>query len=190
MRRLARRLFTLCSAASLVLCVTVCVLWARSYGDADEFDITPPPEQRVAYTSRGRITVATVDGGWNLNEHDHDRSWLGFGSSAGRYSIITDDAILSSQYVQLRYAPLWSAAVASSLLPIAWLWASIHRRRARGLRGLCRHCGYDLRATPDRCPECGTAAAAAQGDMFTETQVLGSRQPLHGCAAPAGRSRW
>jgi hypothetical protein len=31
MRRIFRHLFTVCSAASLVLCVAVCVLWARSY---------------------------------------------------------------------------------------------------------------------------------------------------------------
>jgi len=31
MRRLARHLFTLCSAASLLLCAAVCVLWVRSY---------------------------------------------------------------------------------------------------------------------------------------------------------------
>jgi hypothetical protein len=36
MRR--RRLFTLVSALSLVLCVGTCVLWVRSYRIADRFD--------------------------------------------------------------------------------------------------------------------------------------------------------
>lgn len=42
-------------------------------------------------------------------------------------------------------------------LPLAGLWATrVARRKELAPRGLCRKCGYDLRATPQRCPECGT----------------------------------
>jgi hypothetical protein len=53
--------------------------------------------------------------------------------------------------------PYWMPAALLALLPAVRLGSLWHKRRreARSARALCGSCGYDLRATPGRCPECG-----------------------------------
>ena len=52
--------------------------------------------------------------------------------------------------------PYWAIVPATAVLPVVWEWRRRTRRR-REIAGLCPSCGYDLRATPERCPECGAS---------------------------------
>jgi hypothetical protein len=56
-------------------------------------------------------------------------------------------------------APFWALAILTAILPSVSIVRRF-RRRHRLRDGLCTVCGYDLRATPQRCPECGTVPAA------------------------------
>ncbi len=61
------------------------------------------------------------------------------------------------QRYHLIYLPHWLIVVLT--LPLLAAWAiQFHRAKRRTRDGHCADCGYDLRASPDRCPECGASA--------------------------------
>src|SRR5262245_34730256 len=93
-----------------------------------------------------------------------DLAWLGpdtvlFLPAAGMARPVVGDRFLRIKF------PHWAPVAALATLCVARLYVLILRRVQRQWRiahERCRTCGYDLRATPEMCPECGTAATLAQ----------------------------
>jgi hypothetical protein len=195
MKRLLRILLKTSTLVSLVaLAVSLC-LWVRSYWRSDsvtvdwsEASIHSPAE----YLTRS-VGVATRRGGlWCYRARYSGSIYVdnrpgptrvrfeSFKAHADHY--LPDSAadparwhggfaygwISSAEDVVGLRVPFWAIAVLSALLPLLMLWR-YGRRRRRIDRRLCVRCGYDLRATPDRCPECGkipTVANAATPRSF------------------------
>ena len=60
--------------------------------------------------------------------------------------------------------PMWLMVAATAAWPVYWLAFPLRRARLiarRRKRGLCESCGYDLRESGARCPECGRGVASA-----------------------------
>ncbi len=53
--------------------------------------------------------------------------------------------------------PYWLLYIIFSIFPFLW-WRKKRRLKKIKAKGCCQTCGYDLRATPGRCPECGTVS--------------------------------
>src|SRR4051812_6063692 len=69
--------------------------------------------------------------------------------------LVTEPSASGPPPYRMIVIPLLYPAAMLAVTPATWLAISLRRRR-RARSGRCRECGYDLRATPDRCPECGT----------------------------------
>lgn len=178
---MGRHLFSVLSALSLLLSVATATLWVRSCYWVDDW---------IGHLGQGHYALLSMKGLVGLHwEPDykyrpdyyglHSESlWYGpvdAGFRGGRHSAfgrLDDNAVWAflgfsfsrhtsgnPQHCWRVSAPDWSLLGVMLVLPLCHFIGWRIRRRKHAL-GLCPKCGYDLRASPDRCPECGTPVPA------------------------------
>ena len=141
---MCRRLFSILSIVSLLLCVAMCALWVRSFMIGDYV---------VFATGRHGCHISIARGDCRLVLS------RGVGLEANGERVFSRPLEQVGEYRSgsgALYLPFWLMTAATAL---AWM-AFYRRSRKPHVMGHCPACGYDMRATPDRCPECGAAQAA------------------------------
>jgi hypothetical protein len=80
--------------------------------------------------------------------------------------------------LRIEYWPLTVfAALLTSALFVMWYFR-IRRPGRRLAAGMCPACGYDIRATPEKCPECGTEISNLKFQAPDKSQIAnGKSQP-------------
>jgi hypothetical protein len=103
-------------------------------------------------SAENRLLTAQEVGPFLQGSGSPNSHWfLGFGFG------FVDVAALKFRAVGI---PHWFLALLFAILPMFHVRAILRSRKC-DRKGLCPKCGYDLRATPDRCPECGNLAPIA-----------------------------
>jgi hypothetical protein len=115
-------------------------LWCISIGQ--RIFVAEPVRQKVFLWSAPALTRTP-------------RYWHGTGSPQRKPDVFDTYAPWSSGAIHCIRIGYWQALVACTIIPTCWCIVRSRNHVAR-MRGHCTTCGYDLRATPRRCPECGT----------------------------------
>ena len=159
MTRMRWRLFTFAAVVSMTLCVMALVAWPVGYW------------RRVyVYYRFGAIQVGvqTHAGTMSLGIYEYPRPALMNGWGGAVRGLEADDYEGLFNFGHLHspprrigdnlydgwWCPHWFLVALLGATPAMWV-VRFRRRREWLLRGRCRKCGYDMRATPERCPECG-----------------------------------
>ena len=132
----------------LVVCVGILAMWAVST-KVEVYRAGTPLSMQSLY---GFVSIHVADYRTSLPiEWGLDASWPW---EPGRHLLDLPRVWRESPRRLVIELPYWLPFILAAI-PTAILW---HRDRP-AKPGFCRQCGYDLRASKNTCPECGTAVA-------------------------------
>jgi hypothetical protein len=136
---------------------TTAVFWVRSHHRVDNFTWTPKLDP-AGPTKRSLHLLESRDG-WVVYLHASDIYLHGklpsvmLPGRGWRFTWVRP----TGGFGFIVACPHWFLMlVLAAPVGLGQLAIPALRRRHRRRRGLCAKCGYDLRASPERCPECGS----------------------------------